>query len=476
MTTREHLPDLTLTGRFARGEERVYRHESFFVPDGVRQLQIVIDYDERIGADPLQRNGNTLDIGLFDSRGTVAGGPGFRGWSGSEQLTVTIDETWATPPYRPGAIDPGEWNLLLGPYKIGPNGLTWRARIWFDAGIAPDLPPLVRRRPAVRGVVPRAAEPGWVRGELHCHTLFSDGDSWPEEIVYAAAELGLDFIAITDHNSAQQLLPPDDPDSVLPLLVPGIEVTTYNGHWNVWGVRGDPRAPIWFDFRDPSDAVMRAEMARAAALGGLISVNHPKPWGPEWTYGDVGGAVAIEVWNGPWERLNVIALAAWDERLLAGERPVAVGGSDTHIIRTEEETAPGLRPPKLGEPTIWVPIEGPLTVESLLAGLRAGRGFLSVSPAGPQLYLERAANGDLAIRVVDAHAVAAAVGCVDPTLELIADAEVIARLPLPPGTDDWRTSVAWPVVTRYVRAQVIATRTTTGATEMLALSNPLWPD
>src|SRR5215216_326628 len=109
-----------------------------------------------------------------------------------------------------------------------------------------------------------AAEPGWVRGDLHCHSLYSDGDSWPSELLVRAAELGLDFLAITDHNSA--LFPdcPEEPPG-LPFLLPGIEVTTYGGHWNVWGLRE------WFDFREPTSAGVAAEMLRAAAAGGFIS-------------------------------------------------------------------------------------------------------------------------------------------------------------------------------------------------------------
>ncbi|MDQ7907633.1 error-prone DNA polymerase [Phytohabitans sp. ZYX-F-186] len=53
-----------------------------------------------------------------------------------------------------------------------------------------EAPPLVR----ARGVVPYA--------ELHCHSNFSflDGASHPEELVLEAARLGLDAVAITDHD------------------------------------------------------------------------------------------------------------------------------------------------------------------------------------------------------------------------------------------------------------------------------------
>src|SRR5215213_4444159 len=116
-------PDLTLNGRFERGEERRYVHLPFTVPIGVRQIHLRIDYNDRISSDPSREGGNTLDVGLFDEQGIAPGSPGFRGWSGSERLAITLDEEWATPPYRPGAIGAGDWHVLLGPYKIGPREL-----------------------------------------------------------------------------------------------------------------------------------------------------------------------------------------------------------------------------------------------------------------------------------------------------------------------------------------------------------------
>ncbi len=40
---------------------------------------------------------------------------------------------------------------------------------------------------------------------MHNHTYHSDGDSDPLDVVRAAEALGLDFLAITDHNVRSQL-------------------------------------------------------------------------------------------------------------------------------------------------------------------------------------------------------------------------------------------------------------------------------
>jgi hypothetical protein len=74
-----------------------------------------------------------------------------------------------------------------------------------------------------------------VRGDLHCHTLYSDGDSWPAEMLGEATARGLDFLGVTDHNGTEHQ---SDFASVagdgLPIILAGVEVTTYKGHWSAW--------------------------------------------------------------------------------------------------------------------------------------------------------------------------------------------------------------------------------------------------
>jgi len=52
-------------------------------------------------------------------------------------------------------------------------------------------------------LVGEAPSDGWLRlgGVVHVHTTLSDGGGTPEEVVGAARAIGLDFVAITDHNN-----------------------------------------------------------------------------------------------------------------------------------------------------------------------------------------------------------------------------------------------------------------------------------
>jgi hypothetical protein len=225
-------------------------------------------------------------------------------------------------------------------------------------------------------------------------------------------------------------------------------VTTYRGHWNAWGIDG------WFDFRDDSNAGLQQEMARAAAAGALVSINHPRPFGPDWNPGLLRGAPVVEVWNGQWERLNVVSLGKWDTALTAGQRLVAVGGSDTHHLHSRGADP---LPPALGEPTTWVQIDGELTVGSVLDAIRAGRCFIAAGPNGPQLYLRPSGDG-LTVRAVDAEGGA---------LLVIGRGVVTAAFGI--DRDDWSIETGWPAGSSYARAQLVD-----GLGRVYALSNALW--
>jgi hypothetical protein len=54
--------------------------------------------------------------------------------------------------------------------------------------------------PAACGAPPDSQGPEWYRGNLHTHSLWSDGDDFPEMVVAWYADAGYDFVALSDHN------------------------------------------------------------------------------------------------------------------------------------------------------------------------------------------------------------------------------------------------------------------------------------
>jgi hypothetical protein len=179
-----------------------------------------------------------------------------------------------------------------------------------------------------------------------------------------ASERGLDFIAITDHNTVSH-------HAELPAaaarygitLIPGQEITTEEGHAGALGDVG------WIDFREPADSWLEA----TEQGGGLLSVNHPMGGQLSWTIPMRRRPPLVEVWHWSWLDLRWTAPLAW--WLAWDPTAVPVGGSDWH--------RPGSDAPP-GSPTTWVECAGD-EPEEVLDGLRAGRVSISAQRDGPVL-------------------------------------------------------------------------------------------
>lgn len=348
----------------------------FEVPPGTKAVEVHYDY----GGD-----GNVVDLGIFDSRGCeFLTAEGFRGWSGSARKEVVVGESWATPGYIPGPIYAGTWHVILGFYKVSPRGCSYEVTVHLHRD--PVEPP-AGYPPATRGPKAYPGEsaeiPGWLKGDLHCHTHHSEAQGSVENIAHAAKQKGLNFLSITDHNTVSHWREMEELGETDLVLIPGEEITTYRGHANVWG-KGR-----WLDFRCRTASDVEAVYRVAAAEGRPFSVNHPKPGGPPWEFGFDVPFDCLEVWHGLWSMGNDRSLKLWDSLLKHGRRVIAVGGSDTHPRFRSDGTLTEW----IGYPTTWVYAPEP-TPEAVLEGIRNGHVVISVCLAGPFLSLELCFDGE----------------------------------------------------------------------------------
>jgi hypothetical protein len=75
--------------------------------------------------------------------------------------------------------------------------------------------------------------PRWLRGDFHVHSNHSDGALTPAELADLARDMGLDFIAVTDHNSISAWGEcPMSPDLT---VIKGMEWSRYGGHCTILG-------------------------------------------------------------------------------------------------------------------------------------------------------------------------------------------------------------------------------------------------
>lgn len=271
---------------------------------------------------------------------------------------------------------------------------------------------------------------GWLRGDLHFHTNYSDdaleqggdwmagaleiADAWRDDAWVAAyPELApddhLQFVAVTDHRTVAGHADPDFTHDYLALL--GGEEFGSDGHAGIWGqtthIPHEPQAG------ESENQRIQDSIDEAHAQGALFSPNHPLYSGDLWGW-DVSGFDAIEIWNGPWSLLSVEttteqldawvagkgvenpairvavqaagrgqngqALRFWQALLSLGVHVPPVGGGDRHMLFPA------------GLPTTYV--AAPSWDEAgVLQGIASGSTFVSRSPQGPQVLLTAVVDG-----------------------------------------------------------------------------------
>ena len=92
-----------------------------------------------------------------------------------------------------------------------PDGAT-EEDVYAHLGL-PYLPPELREAP-FRGEPPALLELADIRGDLHCHTTWSDGKASVYEMALAARARGYEYVAICDHTPSVGAVPGLTPDDL----------------------------------------------------------------------------------------------------------------------------------------------------------------------------------------------------------------------------------------------------------------------
>jgi hypothetical protein len=321
----------------------------FTMPPDTAAMQLSYAYARKSTAESKTETGvftgwdwiNTIDLALIAPDGSQAGA------SGSDKQAITIAETGSTPGYKAMPLAAGEWQILVGAYQVAPQGVTVTYELEF-------IPKAVRL----------------LKGDLHTHTLASDGVLTLEELGRHALRHGLDFIAVTDHN---QMVSRDAMPAIEGLtMIPGVEWSHYQGHANFLGMD----QPFDQPYCTASLAETREIFDTAQARGALITLNHPFEETCPYVFDlDALPYDVLEVWNGPMRASNLHALALWQGLLASGKKVPICGGSDYHRDRLFQI---------LGGPTTCVYAQS-MGISDILAGVRQGHSFITFSPEGPML-------------------------------------------------------------------------------------------
>ena len=205
-----------------------------------------------------------------------------------------------------------------------------------------------------------------VRIDCHVHTADSfDSTASVDAVLRRATNVGVDGVVVTDHDRIERSLRAAERAPEFGLVgIPGVEVSTNDGHLLAIGVETRPRAGRSF----------RATVAEIRSRGGVAVVPHPFQRSRHGARADaISACDGVEVFNA--HSLTGIRNRQAARFADAFDYP-RFGGSDAH------------RPQLVGRGVTYVEVgASPVTPETVLAGMRAGRTWAGGNRTSTRSYL-----------------------------------------------------------------------------------------
>ena len=222
----------------------------------------------------------------------------------------------------------------------------------------------------------------WYKGNTHTHTVNSDGDSTPDEVVRWYREHGYQFLVLTDHNYLTSVEGLNAIHGALDkfIVVPGEEVTSRSGdkpvHVNGLALREQVAPPA------PGTVLemLQRSVDGIRAANGVPHVNHPN-FGWAITTEDLKQLERtrmLEIYNGH-PQVNGLGGGGvpsledmWDRVLSSGKLMYGLAVDDAHYFkRAGDQTVPG---PGRG----WVYVRAPrLEARMIVEALERGDFYAS---------------------------------------------------------------------------------------------------
>lgn len=231
-------------------------------------------------------------------------------------------------------------------------------------------------------IVMPGQERRWYKGNTHTHTLNSDGDSAPDEVVRWYRERGYNFLFITDHEHVTNIRPLNEifGQNGRFLVISGQEVTDAFDrkpyHINALGID----RVVMPNKLPGAVETLQKNINDVIAAGGVVQFNHPN-FGWALTSDQLirlQNYSLLEIYNGHPLVNNLggggqpSAEEIWDAVLSSGKIVYGVADDDSHYFkRIGDPTAP-----TPGRGWIFVRASG-LSSAEILASLRAGDFYAS---------------------------------------------------------------------------------------------------
>jgi len=225
-----------------------------------------------------------------------------------------------------------------------------------------------------RFINPFKVEGDWFKGNIHTHSVASDGTRTPEELVEMYLEGGYDFLSITDHGIVLDISGLDGKGL---LLIPGGEMCIGKSeagqfyHILAFGVKG---TMPFKDFDYDLDA--QKVIDHINEVGGIPIIAHPYWSGLN--HGDImalSGYHGVEIYNTScaYERNTGLSASHIDGLIAAGLEPFIYAVDDQH--------AAGRAQVPIDACGAWISVKAEsLSVEHIMEAVMKGHFYSSTGP------------------------------------------------------------------------------------------------
>lgn len=358
------VPCHKFTGSLTSIDSKSYHPHQFDVPEGTTNIHIDFEFAPLYATGRIHRN--QINLSLNDPEG-------IRGvWNIVRPEGLDVNGVVSTRGLGSGPVQPGTWTVFVDVHRIlPPDTITYTLTVTLSDAPITLTPPTYDGSQRVAN-----DQPGWYRGDLHAHTIHSDG-SWDiPEFTHYMRNLGLDFVTLSDHNTVTGLAQHRSQTEPGFLAMGGMELSTFNGHMLALGDNH------WYEWRlniEPGMNITRI-MEQVIDQGAMLIIAHPmapdEPFcsGCHWTFTEArpGVALGVEIWNGDWHVFNEESLQQYYAWLNLGHRLVATSGTDIHGPATSN------RRRRAGFNVVYAEA---LSESAILDAIRRGHSYVSAGPA-----------------------------------------------------------------------------------------------
>lgn len=326
---------------------------------------------------------NLLTLSVNDSKG-------FRGAHHyfNDQQEIILSDKDSSLGFIDREVMAGRYEIIVSAHGLFSDFIEGSIRVEIETAKQHQpkqtivLPRLEKKEQAKER--PLVKQPKTYKVELHAHTTHSDASQTAQQLIERAEAEEIDWLAVTDHNTTTGIEEILENNYISKLkLIPGMEYTTFYGHFLVHG----ELPHLEYNWSEVGRFNLDHILQQLKEEKVNITIAHPYDSGNPYCTGcrfdyqleSLENVDSLEIWNSPnptQSKSNQQAYLRWVNLLSEGHEIAATAGRDWHGDTSGETIAFN-----------YVTAEEDAKLEDMLLSLNLGRSYVSLGPTFNKLVI-----------------------------------------------------------------------------------------